>query len=139
MQEENKSINTSYEKGLKTRRQVLGDKWVDRSLANKTIFTSDFQEMITEYAWDAIWNRPGLDWKTRRIMVLSVTLALGRWEEFELHIRAALTATDASGLSPEELKEVLMQNAIYAGVPAANTGFKLAERILNEVSKDSQI
>lgn len=124
---------SDYEKGLQTRRDVLGNDWVDRSLARRTEFTTEFQELITRYAWNEIWNRPGLDCKMRRVMVLSVTLAMGRWEEFELHVRAALQANDDSGLTPDELKEVLLQNAIYAGVPAANTGFKLAERLLNEV------
>ena len=126
--------SASYEKGLKTRREVLGDEWVDRSLSNKSDFNAEFQELITRYAWDEIWNRPGLDRKMRRVMVLSVTMTLGRWEEFELHVRSALSAKDSTGLSPEEMKEVLMQNAIYAGVPAANTSFKLAERILKEVT-----
>lgn len=127
--------STPYEQGLKTRRSILGDAWVDQSLANKTEFNSDFQEFITEYAWDGIWNRPGLDRKTRRFMVLSVTLALGRWDEFELHVRAALTATDSTALTAHEIKEVLMQNAIYAGIPVANTGFKLAQKILDDVTE----
>jgi len=127
---------SDYEKGLRTRRQVLGDQWVDRSLARRTDFTSEFQNLITRYAWNEIWNRPGLPRQMRRVMVLSVTMAMGRWEEFELHTRAALQAQDGSGLSAEELKEVLLQNAIYAGVPTSNTAFKLAEAILNEVRAD---
>jgi len=126
--------NTDYDKGLAKRRQILGDEWVDRSLANKTPFTSDFQEMITRHAWNDIWNRPGLPAKTRRMLVLSTTMALGCWEEFELHVRAALQATDESRLAEDELKEVLLQNAIYAGVPTANTAFKLAKGILVEVN-----
>lgn len=121
-----------YEQGLRNRRAVLGDAWVDRSLARKTDFTADFQEMITRYAWNEIWGRPGLPYRIRRIMVLSVTMSLGRWEEFELHIRAALQATDGSRLTIDELKEILLQNAIYAGVPAANTAFSLVQSILNE-------
>lgn len=132
MADEKKS---DYEKGLINRRAVLGDKWVDRSLARKTDFTADFQEMITRYAWNDIWGRPGLPHKTRRIMVLSVTMSLGRWEEFELHVRAALQATDESRLTTDEIKEVLLQNAIYAGVPAANTAFTLAEGILQQVDE----
>jgi 3-oxoadipate enol-lactonase len=124
---------SSYEKGLSTRREVLGDKWVDRSLARRTEFNTEFQELITRYAWDEIWGRPGLSRQMRRVMVLSVTMSLGRWEEFELHVRAALQATDGTGLSVEELKEVLLQNAIYAGVPASNTAFNLAQDILNKL------
>jgi 3-oxoadipate enol-lactonase len=120
-------------RGLEQRRAVLGDAWVERSLANATSFTADFQNLITRYAWHDIWDRPGLPRKTRRIIVLSITTALGRWEEYELHVRAALVAEDDSRLSPDELKEVLMQTAIYAGVPAANTAFALATKILREV------
>lgn len=124
------------ERGMRNRRMILGDAWVDRSVANATNFNADFQNMITRFAWNDIWGRPGLDHKTRRIIVLSITLSLGRWEEFELHVRAALTTTNDSRLTPEELKEVLMQAAIYAGVPAANTAFTLAQHILKEVSSD---
>lgn len=125
--------DTDYEKGLSTRRTVLGDSWVDKSLANKTAFTEDFQDMITRHAWNDIWNRPGLTHKTRRIMVISVMMSLGHWEEFEMHIRAALQSEDDSRLTSDELKEVLMQNAIYAGIPAANTAFRLSQKILNEL------
>lgn len=120
-------------RGLDQRRAVLGDAWVERSLANSTRFTADFQNLITRYAWHDIWDRPGLLRQTRRIIVLSITTALGRWEEFELHVRAALLAEDGSLLSPDELKEVLMQTAIYAGVPAANTAFAHATAILRDV------
>jgi 3-oxoadipate enol-lactonase len=126
----------SFDQGLRNRREVLGDAWVDRSLARATAFTTEFQNLITRYAWDEIWSRPGLPRKTRRIMVLSVTMAMGRWEEFELHVRAALTASDDTRLTPDELKEVLLQNAIYAGVPSANTAFGLAQNILREVAPD---
>jgi 4-carboxymuconolactone decarboxylase len=130
------SHEADFEKGLRNRREVLGDAWVDRSLARATTFTAEFQNLITRYAWDEIWSRPGLPRKTRRIMVLSVTMAMGRWEEFELHVRAGLTADDDTRIAPDELKEVLMQNAVYAGVPAANTAFNLAQNILREVGKD---
>ncbi|CAB3658261.1 MULTISPECIES: carboxymuconolactone decarboxylase family protein [Achromobacter] len=128
------SREEDFERGLANRRAVLGDEWVQRSLDRATTFTADYQNMITRYAWHDIWSRPGLPHKARRMMVLAVTLSLGRWEEFELHVRAALTATDASRLTPDELKEVLLQNAIYAGVPAANTAFNLAQNILREVA-----
>ncbi|OZI42492.1 carboxymuconolactone decarboxylase [Bordetella genomosp. 5] len=128
------SRQDDFDKGLANRRAVLGDEWVERSLSRATSFTADYQNLITRYAWHDIWSRDGLPRKPRRMMVLAVTLSLARWEEFELHVRAALTATDDSRLSPAELKEVLLQNAIYAGVPAANTAFNLAQGILREVA-----
>ncbi|ALK96817.1 hydrolase [Massilia sp. WF1] len=127
-------IDHDFERGLQNRRNVLGDAWVDRSLNKATGFTADFQNFITRFAWHEIWGRPGLGHKTRRAMVLSITVALGRWEEFDLHVRAALLSEDGSGLTPDELKEILMQSAIYAGVPAANTGFTHALAILHEVA-----
>jgi 4-carboxymuconolactone decarboxylase len=130
------SRDDSFDNGLRNRREVLGDAWVERSLARATTFTAEFQNLITRYAWDEIWSRPGLPRKTRRIMVLSVTMAMGRWEEFELHVRAGLTARDETGLTPDELKEVLFQNAIYAGVPTANTAFNLAQNILRDVAAE---
>lgn len=129
------SREDDFERGLANRRAVLGDEWVQRSLDRATTFTADYQNLITRYAWHDIWSRPGLPHKARRMMVLAVTLSLGRWEEFELHVRAALTAPDESRLTPDELKEVLLQNAIYAGVPAANTAFNLAQAILREVAE----
>jgi len=120
-------------RGLEQRRAILGDAWVDRSLANANAFNADFQNMISRYAWHDIWGRPGLPRKTRRTIVLAITIALGRWEEYELHVRAALLGNDDDRLTPDELKEVLMQSAIYAGVPAANTAFAHAGAILREV------
>lgn len=127
------AADTLFEAGLVNRRRVLGDAWVDRSLANRTEFNSDFQAMITRIAWHEIWGRPGLDDRTRRLIVVAITAALGRWEEFALHVRAALTR---GGYTRDELKEVLMQLAIYAGVPAANTGFAEAQKIIAELDKD---
>ncbi|MDB5936979.1 MAG: Beta-ketoadipate enol-lactone hydrolase [Massilia sp.] len=123
-----------FARGMHNRRSVLGDAWVDRSIANANTFTAEFQDMITRNAWNDIWGRPGLDHKTRRTIVLAITTALGCWEEFELHIRAALLAGDDGGLSPDDIKEVLMQSAIYAGVPAANTAFSHAQKILRELA-----
>ena len=120
----------AFERGLKTRRKVLGDEWVDRSLATMTPFNEEFQDLITRFAWDEIWNRPGLSHKVRRMLVLAICTALGRWEEFSLHCGAALRSGD---LTPDDVKEVLLQCAVYAGVPAANTGFKEARRILAEI------
>lgn len=121
---------TLFEAGLVNRRRVLGDAWVDASLTKRTPFTADFQTMITRIAWHEIWGRPGLDDRTRRLIVLAITCALGRWEEFALHVRAGLMQ---GGFTRDELKEVLMQAAIYAGVPAANTGFAEAQKIIAEL------
>ena len=119
-----------FEAGLVNRRRVLGDAWVDASLAKRTDFTADFQAMITRIAWNEIWGRPGLDDRSRRFIVLAITVALGRWEEFALHVRTGLMR---DGFTREELKEVLMQSAIYAGVPAANTAFAEAGKIIAEL------
>ena len=118
----------SLQAGFGVRRAVLGDAHVDRSIAATTEFTREFQELITRYAWGAIWSRPQLDRRTRRLLVLSLTAALGRWEEFALHLRAGL----ASELELCDLKEVLLQTAVYAGVPAANTGFRIAAEQLKK-------
>ena len=122
--------DTLYAAGLATRRKVLGDAWVDRALANRTAFNADFQAMITRYAWNEVWNRPGLEHRTRRLLVLAITASLGRWEEFRLHVRAGL---EQGGFTEDELKETLMQTAIYAGVPAANTAFSEAAAVLREI------
>jgi len=108
--------------GFTMRRSILGDAHVDRAVANTTELTHDFQDLITRYAWGTVWTRPGLDPKVRRLLVLAMTASLGRWEEFRLHLRAGL----AAGLELPDLKEVLLQVAIYAGVPAANTAFHIA-------------
>nr|WP_297352366.1 3-oxoadipate enol-lactonase [uncultured Caldimonas sp.] len=118
-----------FDRGLRNRRAVLGDAWVNRSLAGATAFNADFQSLITRYAWHEIWGRPGLDHRTRRLLVLGMTIAQGRWEEYELHLRAALEG----GVPLMEIQETLMQSAIYCGVPAANTAFKLATGILKEL------
>jgi 3-oxoadipate enol-lactonase/4-carboxymuconolactone decarboxylase len=119
-----------FEEGLINRRRVLGDEWVDRALASRTPFNADFQAMITRIAWAEIWGRPGLDDRTRRLLVVAITASLGRWEEFALHVRAGLAQ---NGFTRDELKEVLMQTAIYAGVPAANHAFAEAGAILAEL------
>jgi 3-oxoadipate enol-lactonase/4-carboxymuconolactone decarboxylase len=109
--------------GLEVRRKVLGDAHVDRAIASTTGFTEDFQALITRYAWGTIWTRPGLDHRTRRLLVLAMMAALGRWEEFRLHVSAGLL----HGMEICDIKEVLLQVAVYAGVPAANTGFHVAQ------------
>jgi 3-oxoadipate enol-lactonase/4-carboxymuconolactone decarboxylase len=114
--------------GSAVRRSVLGDAHVDRALATTTPFTAAFQDLITRYAWGTIWTRPGLDPRTRRLLVLAMTAAAGRWEEFRLHVRTGL----ANDLEPCDLEEVLLQVAIYAGVPAANTAFHMASEEVGE-------
>jgi 4-carboxymuconolactone decarboxylase len=121
----------AYERGMKTRREVLGDEWVDRAERNKTPFNAEFQELITRYAWDEIWNRKGIPRKTRRMLVITTMVALGRWEEYQLHVRAALQSGD---LTEDDIKEVLLQAAIYCGVPAANTAFKEAREVMAQLS-----
>lgn len=119
-----------YQAGLAVRRKILGDAWVDKSLAARTAFTTDFQDMITRNVWNEIWNRPGLDHKTRRVLVVAITASLGAWEEFRLHVRAGL---EQKGFSEDELKEVLLQVAAYAGAPAANTAFAEASKVIAEI------
>lgn len=118
---------------MRNRRAALGDAWVDKSVAKANAFNAEFQHFITDYAWHGVWGRPGLDWKTRRVLVLAVTSALGRWDEFEIHLRGALTPGNAHTLTVDEVREALFQIAIYAGVPAANTGFSRALGVMREL------
>jgi len=118
----------SLRAGFEVRRGVLGDAHVDKAIAATTEFTREFQELITRYAWGTIWSRPELDRRTRRLLALAITASLGRWEEFSLHVRAGL----ASDLELCDLKELLLQTAVYAGVPAANTGFHVAAEQINK-------
>ena len=120
-----------FDKGMKTRRKVLGDEWVDRTVRNTTPFNAEFQELITRYAWNEIWNRPRIPRKVRRMIVIAQMVALGRWEEFRLHARAALASGD---LDSDDLKEVLLQSAVYCGVPAANTAFKEAREVIDAIA-----
>jgi 4-carboxymuconolactone decarboxylase len=117
-----------YERGMQVRREVLGDDYVDAAVERTTSFTADFQDLITRYAWGEIWSSPGLDRRTRSCITLMALLALGRLEELELHVRAALR----NGLSQDEIKEVILHGAIYCGVPAANSAFAVAQRVLAE-------
>jgi 4-carboxymuconolactone decarboxylase len=117
-----------YERGLAVRRQVLGNAHVDASLQNATPFNSDFQDFTTEVAWGEIWSRPGLDRKTRSMLTIAMLAALGCEEELRLHIGA----TRNTGVSADEVKEVLLQVGVYAGVPAANTAFRIARAVLEE-------
>jgi 4-carboxymuconolactone decarboxylase len=124
-----------FEKGLKMRRKVLGDEWVDRALKTMTPFNEDFQELITRYAWNEIWNRPGIKREVRRMIVLAQMVALGRWEEFRLHLRAALESGD---LDSDDVKEILLQSTIYCGVPAANSAFKEAREVIDAMGAAKQ-
>jgi 4-carboxymuconolactone decarboxylase len=118
----------AHERGMKVRREVLGDAHVDEAVARTTGFTADFQDLITRYAWGEIWARPGLDRRTRSAITLTALIAIGRMDELPMHVRAALR----NGLSEDEIKEVLLQTAVYCGVPAANTAFAVAARVLDE-------
>jgi 4-carboxymuconolactone decarboxylase len=120
---------TRHDAGMAKRRAVLGDAHVDRAVAATTAFTADFQDLITRYAWGEIWTRPGLDERTRRLLVIATLVALGRWEELRLHVRAAL---DAGALNADDLKEVLLQQAVYCGLPAANHAVAEVSVILAE-------
>jgi 4-carboxymuconolactone decarboxylase len=117
-----------YEAGMQVRRAVLGDAHVDRSLENRTALTEEFQDFITRYAWGEIWTREGLPRHTRSLLTIAMMVALNRSEELALHLRAAAN----NGVTRDEIKEVLLQTAIYCGVPAANSAFHLADKIFRE-------
>lgn len=121
-------MSDSHEHGMEVRRAVLGDEHVDRAIAHTTDFTADFQDLITRYAWGEIWTRTGLDRRTRSCITLTALVAGGHENELAMHIRAALR----NGLTPDEIKEVLLQTAIYCGVPAANSAFAVAQQVLAE-------
>jgi 4-carboxymuconolactone decarboxylase len=116
--------------GMIQRRKILGNVWVDKSIAARNAFNADFQDLITRYAWNEIWTRPHFDERTRRVLVIGTMLALGQWDEFGLHVRAALTE---GGFTPDDIKEILLQQAIYCGVPAANHAIKEASAIIEEL------
>lgn len=117
-----------FERGMNVRRAVLGDAYVARAEAGKTAFDADFQRFITETAWGAVWSRPGLDRKTRHLLTIAMLAALGKEHELAMHIRATVN----TGITPDELKEVLLQVAVYAGVPAANTAMSIAKQIYTQ-------
>jgi 4-carboxymuconolactone decarboxylase len=122
----------AYEAGLAVRRRVLGDAHVKRSLDNATPFDAEFQELVTRHAWGDIWTRPGLDHRTRSLLTIALMAALGRHEELELHVRA----TRNTGATADDVKEVLLQVAVYAGVPAANSAFRIAKSAFEEMAKE---
>lgn len=117
----------TYNRGMQVRREVLGDEHVDRAIERTTEFTADFQDFITRYAWGEVWARPGLDRRTRSCITLSALVALGKVEELEMHVAAALR----NGLTAEEVKEVLLHSALYCGLPAANAAFAAAQRVID--------
>jgi 4-carboxymuconolactone decarboxylase len=119
---------SDHEQGMKTRREVLGDAHVDRAIENTTPFTEPFQDFITRYAWGEIWSRPGLERKTRSAITLAALVALRAENEIAMHVRAARR----NGMTPEEISEVILHTAIYAGVPAANGAFAIANEVLQE-------
>ena len=118
-----------FEKGLKTRREVLGAEYVDASIKNADAFTQELQELVTSYCWGDIWNRPGLDRRTRSFLNLAMLTALNRPHEIKLHVRGAIN----NGLTKEEIKEVFLQSAIYCGVPASLDSFRVAEEVFKEM------
>jgi 4-carboxymuconolactone decarboxylase len=124
-------VSDERERGMEVRREVLGDDHVDKAIEGTTEFTKDFQDLITRYAWGEIWTRPGLDRRMRSAITLTALVARGHFEELAMHIRAARR----NGLSDDEIKEVLLQSAIYCGVPAANQAFKVASEVLEEESE----
>jgi len=121
-----------FDAGMAVRREVLGDDHVDRAVQRTTEFTAPFQDFITRYAWGTVWTRDGLDRRTRSCVTLAVLTALGRENEIEMHVRAALR----NGLSAEEIGEVLLHTAVYAGVPAANAAFAIAQRVLQNETEN---
>lgn len=127
-------MQDKFEQGMKVRRAVLGNAHVDRAEANKTSFDADFQQFITETAWGTVWSRPGLDRKTRHLLTITILAALGKEHELAMHIRA----TRNTGVTPEEVKEAMLQVAIYAGVPAANTAIAIAKKIYTELDEEAQ-
>ena len=123
-----------YEAGLKVRREVAGDAYVDRSIANRTPFNTEFQEMVTRHAWGDIWTRPGLDRRTRSLLNLAMLTALNRGDEFKMHVRAAF----ANGCTKDDIKEVLLQTFVYCGAPAANTAFHLAQEVFTAMDAEKK-
>jgi 4-carboxymuconolactone decarboxylase len=124
----------NFEKGMAMRKSVLGSEHVARAEANKTEFDADYQRFITESAWGTIWTRPGLEKKTRHLLTIAMLAALGRHEELALHVRA----TRNTGVTPEEVREVLLHVSVYAGVPAANSAFAIAKRVYQDLENEAK-
>jgi 4-carboxymuconolactone decarboxylase len=123
--------DSAYDRGMRIRREILGDDYVDAAIGRTTEFTADFQDFITRYAWGEIWSRPGLDRRTRSCITLTALIALGRLDELEMHVRAAVR----NGLTEREIGEVFLQSAVYFGVPAANSAFAVARRVLSDLDE----
>ena len=121
-----------HARGMSVRRKVLGNAWVDKQNAAKTAFSDDFQDMITRNVWGEIWTRPHYDERTRRVLVIGTMMALGAWDEFKLHVRAALTE---GGFTADDIKEIILQQSVYCGAPAGNHAFKEAGEIIKEHGK----
>ena len=119
-----------YAEGMQVRRAVLGDAHVDRSLENRNEFNEEFQDLITRYAWGEVWTRPGLSRHTRSLITLALMIAINRGDEFRMHVRAAFN----NGVTRDEIKEVILQCAIYCGVPAANAAFHMASEVFTQMS-----
>jgi 4-carboxymuconolactone decarboxylase len=121
-----------YRAGMKVRRRILGDAHVDRAVAGKTPLNAEFQDMLTRYGWAEVWGRDGFDYRTRRILVLGTMMALGRWEEYVMHLRAALR----DGFSLEDIKEIMLQQAIYCGLPISNTSYHHLAEVIAEMEAE---
>jgi 4-carboxymuconolactone decarboxylase len=121
-----------HARGMSVRRKVLGNAWVDKQNAGKTAFNDEFQDMITRNVWAEIWTRPHYDERTRRVLVIGTMIALGKWDEFRLHVRAALTE---GGFSTDDIKEIILQQTVYCGAPAGNHAFKEAGEMIREIAK----
>jgi 4-carboxymuconolactone decarboxylase len=124
---------TTYDDGMSVRREVLGDDHVDRATSQTTDLTRDFQQLVTEHAWGTVWTRPGLDRRTRSLITITALVALGHHEELALHLRGALR----NGVSPDEIKETLLHSAVYCGIPAANTAFRIAQETFAGIDGDT--
>ena len=122
-----------HARGMSVRRKVLGNVWVDQANAGKNPFNVEFQDMITRNVWAEIWTRPHYDERTRRVLVIGTMMALGKWDEFRLHVRAALTE---GGFSTDDIKEIILQQTVYCGAPAGNHAFKEAGEIIQELGKN---
>jgi alkylhydroperoxidase/carboxymuconolactone decarboxylase family protein YurZ len=123
-----------HARGMSVRRKVLGNAWVDKANAGKTAFNADFQDMITRNVWSEIWTRPHYDERTRRVLVIGTMMALAAWDEFRLHVRAALLD---GGFSADDIKEIILQQTVYCGAPAGNHAFKEAGEIIKELGKST--
>lgn len=120
-----------HKAGMKVRRKILGDVHVDRAVANTTPLNREFQDLLTRYGWGEVWTRPGFDYRTRRILVLGTMMAIGRWEEFDMHLRAALI----DGMSLDDVKEILLQQAIYCGLPVTNTAYHHLDAVIADLTE----